>query len=177
MELDRSERKPRWRKAWSWAWQIGLVVLVYALFSAWQERRSVTEGEPAPAFELSTLDGQRISSAELRGKRVLLHFWATWCGVCRAEISSLKALEQSLPDDTRLFSVVANSDELETVRAFVREHDIRYPVLLADAATLRRFGVRAFPTNYYLDEQGRVSDVTVGLSTRWAMRLRLHLAD
>ena len=171
------KRGARWRSGWSWALQIGAVVLAYAAFSAWQERRSVAEGQPAPAFVLSALDGRQISSADLRGKRVLLHFWATWCGVCRAEISSLKALARALPDDTRLLSVVADSDELETVRAFVREHDIRYPVLLSDAATLRRFGIGAFPTNYYLDEQGRVHDVTVGMSTRWAMRFRLHLAD
>jgi hypothetical protein len=93
------------------------------------------------------------------------------------EFGSLNALAASLPDDALLVSVVVDADDPKALRRFVREHGIGYKVLLADRDTLQRFGVSAFPTNYYLDEQGRIRDVTVGMSTRWAMQLRLWLAD
>jgi thiol-disulfide isomerase/thioredoxin len=106
---------------------------------------------------------------------VLVHFWATWCGVCGLELGSLNALHARLPANTTLVTVVADGADREHIERFVKEHDIRYPVLIADEEAMQRFAVKAFPTNYYVDETGVVESVTVGMSTRWAMWLRLWM--
>jgi peroxiredoxin len=162
----------RWR---SRIVQALLLIAVYVGISAWQERSTVSTDGPAPALHGVTLDGRQLSLAQLRGQSVLVHFWATWCGVCRLELDSLNALHQRLPAGTVLLSVVADGADRAHLQAFAKQHDIRYPVLVADEAALQRYGVRAFPTNYYVDEGGVIQDVTVGMSTRWAMWLRLWL--
>jgi thiol-disulfide isomerase/thioredoxin len=162
----------RWRGR---AVQALILVGAYVAISAWQERSTLSTSGDAPTLQGVTLDGRELSLAQLRGKAVLVHFWATWCGVCRLELGSLNALHERLPANTVLLSVVADGADRAQLQAFAKEHEIRYPVLVADEDALQRYGVRAFPTNYYVDESGVIQDVTVGMSTRWAMWLRLWL--
>jgi peroxiredoxin len=171
--VRRTANAKRWRGR---AFQVLLLVGIYLAVSAWQERDTLPTERRAPPLRGLTLDGRELSLEQLRGNAVLLHFWATWCGVCRMELSGLNSLHARLPQNALLISVVADDQDRASLQDFVREHGIRYPVLVADAAALERFGVRAFPTNYYLDEAGMIRDVTVGMSTRWAMWLRLWLA-
>lgn len=151
---------------------VGIVLAV----SAWQTRHLVSPGTPAPDFELEALDGTRTSLASLHGKRVLLHFWATWCGVCRQELPALNAVQGHLGADETLLTIVADSEDREGLRKFVAEHGIRYPVLLATPELLRAFHIDAFPTNYYLSPEGIVRSRTVGMSTRLSFRARLALS-
>jgi hypothetical protein len=72
-----------------------------------------------------------------------------------------------------LWSVVADGTDRAQIERFVREHDIRYPVLLADEATIECFRVSSFPINYYFDANGNLEQATVGMSTRASMWLRL----
>jgi peroxiredoxin len=168
--------RPRWRRVLGWALEASFVVAVYLAVSTWQTRHLVDESTPAPDFSLRTLDGESVSQNSLRGKRVLLHFWATWCGVCRTELSTLDRVYARLGPDEVLLSVAADSDDPERLRAFVREHGIRYPVLLADARVLEDYRVDTFPTNYFLDKDGTVEDRTIGMSTRWGLSARLRYA-
>ena len=153
--------------------ELGLVAALYLGVSAWQRRHLLSTEVSAPELRLLGLDGREHALGDLRGKAVLVHFWATWCGVCKMEISSLNSLQRNLPEDTVLWSVVADGTDRALIQSFVREHDIRYPVLLADEATVQRFRVTSFPTNYYLDESGTLKQATVGMSTRASMWLRL----
>ncbi len=164
------------RRTLRWALELGLVIGIFLAINAWQTQNHLSDA-PAPAFELAGLDGTRTSLESLKGKRVLLHFWATWCGVCKLELSSLNAVYDGLAEDEALITVVADSDDKEALTRFIREHELRYPVLLADEAVLSNYRVSAFPTNYFIDEGGEVSSVTVGLSNRIAYRLRLALAS
>ena len=163
-------RAQRWRNL---AVQALILVTVYVGINAWQGRHTLSTDGPAPALAGVTLDGRQLSLAQLRGKSVLLHFWATWCGVCNLEHGSLNALHASLPKDSVLVSVVADGADREHLERFVKQHEIRYPVLVSDEGAIRRYAVSAFPTNYYVDEAGQIQSVTVGMSTRWAMWLRL----
>lgn len=151
---------------------IGAILAV----SAWQTRNLLSTDVPAPAFELPALDGSRVSLASLHGKRTLLHFWATWCGVCRQELSALNAVQDGLSGDEALVTIVADSDDVEHVRQFTREHGLRYPVLLATPEVLRDYRIGAFPTNYYVAPNGIVRSRTIGMSTRWSFRARLALS-
>lgn len=142
--------------------------------SAYQTRDHVAR-QPAPDFTLADLAGNRVSLSAYRHKKVLLHFWATWCGVCRAELPSLRSLHSALDDDEVLITVVDDSDDVAAVRAFVREHELSYPVLLGTDQLRRAYRVRSFPTNYYVNGDGSVQSSTVGLSTRLGMALHLLL--
>jgi hypothetical protein len=76
-------------------------------------------GKPAPDFELKDLQGQSVKLADLRGKVVLLNFWATWCGPCRQEIPHLEKLYQTYKEKGLVILGVDNEDNIETVRQFV----------------------------------------------------------
>lgn len=174
-----TQAKPRvpWRsRALRIALEVGLVVAVYFGISAWQGRKLLGTSSPAPAFSLRSLDGKQVALAELRGKRVLLHFWATWCGVCRQEHGALNAVQAGLGPDEVLLSVVADSEDPEAVRRYAAEAGIRYPVLLADARVVRDYRVSAFPTNYFVAKDGTIAGQTVGMSTRFGMNARLGCA-
>lgn len=140
--------------------------------SAYQTRNHVAR-EPAPDFTLADLDGNQVSLSSYRHKKVLLHFWATWCGVCRAELPSLRSLQRSLGPDEVLLTIVEDADDVAAVRGFAREHDLTYPVLLGTDEVRRAYRVRSFPTNYYVSGDGSVRSSTVGLSTRLGMALHL----
>jgi peroxiredoxin len=157
--------------------EVGLVVGLYFGLSAFQERHLLRAHTSAPSFELRALDGRRISLESLRGKRVALHFWATWCGVCRREQGALNAVSSELAGDEALYTIVADSDDPERIRHFVADEKIHYPVLLASDDVLASFHVGAFPTTYYVNRDGTVGGHTVGMSTRYAIRARLGLLD
>ena len=72
--------------------------------------------------------------------------------------------------------MVADSEDPARIRSFVKEHDIRYPVLLGNDAVLAAYHVSAFPTNYVISPNGRVSDTTVGLSTGFGLSTRMGCA-
>jgi peroxiredoxin len=157
--------------------QAALLVLVYVGISAWQTRGHLASGAAiAPDFQLQSLAGPSVRLADLRGKSVVLHFWATWCDVCKLEIGSLNALSRALKPDQVLISVVADADDAARVRAFVGEYGINYPVLLADDRVISAYAVGAFPTTYFLTPDGKIASTSVGLSNRFAYRARLGCA-
>lgn len=171
-----AKRKASRSRTTGWVAQAALLVLVVIAVSTWQTRKHLSGGSPAPAFALRKLDGGEVRLADLHGKRVLVHFWATWCGVCKLEPGALNAVHDDLGPDEVLLSVVANSEDLEEIRRFVKEHEIRYPVLLADDAVLRAYRVGAFPTNYFIARDGTISASSVGLTTRFALSARMGCA-
>ena len=114
-------------------------------------------GRPAPGFDLERLDGSRVRLAELRGKTVLIDFWASWCPPCVLEIPELNALYAAHPRDA--FEIVAISLDdgpRDEIAAWVLEHDIHYPVALGDFDLARKFGAEQFPYHVLIDADGRV---------------------
>jgi peroxiredoxin len=171
----RDEARSRFAGARRWAIEIAVVVGLYLALTAYQGRHLLHAQSAAPPFELTALDGRRVSLESLRGKRVALQFWATWCGVCRREEGALNAVAKTLDRDEALYAVVGDSDDVEKVREFVAREHIDYPVLLGTSDVLAAYHVEAFPTTYYLDADGRVGSRTVGMATRYSMRARLGL--
>jgi peroxiredoxin len=167
--------RPR-RRPYRWILDVLIAIILVVGISAYQQRHLLGTGERAPSFDLQALDGTRASLEDLAGKVVLLHFFATWCTVCRQEHAALNALNEQLAEDVAVLSVVVDTDDRAALQSYVQREALEYPVLLADEATLAAYRIRSYPTNYYLDRRGAIRGRSVGLSTRWAMRLRLMLA-
>ncbi len=174
---DSPPPEPRPRRRLRWLIELGLVVVVYLVVTGWRERHLLATGSSAaPAFSLVDLDGHRVSLADLRGRSVMLQFWATWCGVCRREFGAMNAVERGLSPDQRVYAIVADADDPARIRRFVAEHHIEYPVLLGTDAVLRAYRVSVFPTTYIIGPDGRVAGHTTGMSTRWGLETRLGCA-
>lgn len=177
VEPTKSEREkpPLRRRARRWVLEIAVVLGVYLAVSAWRERDMPPTRDPAPPFTLTSLDGRHVSLADLAGKTVLLHFWATWCGVCKLEIPTLDSIHHGLDEDEVLLAVVASNDAAE-VRSFASEHALEYPILMANSDILSAYGISAFPTNFIIDPEGLIQHKSVGMSTRLGLGARMSCA-
>jgi thiol-disulfide isomerase/thioredoxin len=126
--------------------------------------RFVRNPDPAPPFALKDLAGKPLSIAALRGKVVLLNFWATWCKPCRAEIPDLIDLQTKYAGKLQVVGLSVDDDAPEGVQKFVQEFGINYPVALAPPELRESYGgIPALPTSFVLDTEGRVVQKHTGL--------------
>jgi thiol-disulfide isomerase/thioredoxin len=127
--------------------------------------RFVKNPDAAPAFQLNDLNGKPVSLAEARGKIVLLNFWATWCGPCRAEIPDLVDLQKRYADKFEIIALATDEDDPDEVRRFVLQSGINYRVAMSSDAVRRDYGgIAALPTSFVIDPQGRIVQKHVGLN-------------
>ena len=128
--------------------------------------RFFREPKPAPAFTMTDLDGREISPASLRGKVVIVNFWATWCGPCRAEVPDLVALQDKYRDTLQVIGISEDEGGVEVVKRFAAEHKINYPVVMMTPEIEQRYpGISALPTSFILDREARVVQKHVGMLT------------
>jgi thiol-disulfide isomerase/thioredoxin len=118
----------------------------------------------APPFNLVNLDGGEVSLESLRGRTVVLNFWATWCGPCRAEIPGFRSFSEDHPDISVLGIAVDGSPE--DLRAARKRLGITYPVLVADKPTLSAYQVETLPTTVIVGPDGQVKVAHVGIMTQ-----------
>jgi len=168
----------RARRRWWVRWGVDLAVLALVLtaVAAWQARHLPGSGAPAPDFTLRTLSGDTVQLESLRGRPVVLAFWAPWCGVCKAESSNLSLLRRLAGDSAHVLSVAVAYEDEEDVRRFAREHTVDYPVLLGgEDAIQREWRVNSFPTVFFVSPEGRVERAVVGYTTLLGLSWRLLL--
>ncbi len=120
-------------------------------------------GQPAPGFSLETADGGQIRLDDLRGKVVLLNFWATWCVPCRTEMPEIERAYQTYqPRGFEVLAIDVQEGPAE-VQAFMSELELSFPALLdRDAAVSRLYLARALPSSFLIDREGVVRYVKVG---------------
>jgi thiol-disulfide isomerase/thioredoxin len=119
----------------------------------------------APAFRLPALDGGEVALSELRGRPVVVDFWATWCPPCIRQIPVLNSFHEAHGDAVEVLGIAVDVQGRSVVAPFAAEHGIRYRVLLGDEALAQRYGAFGFPTLFFIDAEGRVDSVHTGVAS------------
>jgi thiol-disulfide isomerase/thioredoxin len=142
----------------------GIILVGGAAYLAWRYRpspdvpviRFASNPEPVPALVIHDLSGKITSMNDLKGKVVLVNFWATWCPPCRIEVPELIKLQETHRDRLQIIGISQDEDR-EEVQAFVEKNGINYPVIMATPEVTAAFGgVPALPTTFVVDTEGRV---------------------
>jgi thiol-disulfide isomerase/thioredoxin len=129
---------------------------------------SITKSGIAPDFTLETLDGKSMSLSELRGKAVLLNFWATWCGPCKIETPWLVELQKEYGSQgLQVIGVAMDDSGKDDIAKFAQEMGVNYPVLLGKEAVGEEYGgVPALPESFFIGRDGKIVDRIIGLKGR-----------
>ena len=122
------------------------------------------EGAEAPDFTVEMIDGSKVALSELRGKVVLLNFWATWCPPCRQELTRVqKDIIDRFAGKEFVFLPVSRGEKRETVEAFREKTGYTFPMGLDSARTVYdRYASNYIPRNFLIDKEGKVVLATVG---------------
>ena len=120
----------------------------------------------APDFTLPTLDGDEITLSDLRGRPVLINFWATWCPPCRFEMPAMQRVYEQYKDQGFVILAVNYRESADQVKPFVEELGLTFPVLLDETGNVAtQYRVIGLPSSYFVDKEGRVQTVQVGAMT------------
>jgi len=137
----------------------------------YQTRHAATG--PAPPLAGLGLHGESLSLDGLRGSPVLVHFWASWCPVCRLEQSSIDAIAKDYP----VLTVALDESSASEMLQFLHEQQVDYPVIIDQEGDMAAaFGVRGVPSSFIVDADGNIDFISVGYTTEAGLRLRLWLA-
>lgn len=120
---------------------------------------------PAPVLALKDLDGQLHDLASLKGKVVLVNFWATWCPPCRREMPSMDRLARKLAGTPFVVLAVDIGEDADTIHTFIGQLDATpsFPILLdPHARIMQTWKISGLPTTYLIDPQGRIAYSAVG---------------
>ena len=137
-----------------------------------QPGQGLQPGAPAPGFALQLDDGRFTTLDALKGRPVVINFWATWCGPCRLEMPELVAVAAANPE---LVLLGANVQETRAqVEPFAAEFAMNFPVLLDPDGRLRQlYQVRGLPMTFFVDREGRIASIYAGALTPAALQERL----
>ncbi|MBI4430034.1 MAG: TlpA family protein disulfide reductase [Ignavibacteriales bacterium] len=124
--------------------------------------------EKAPNFSLKLSNGKSLTLSKLKGKVVLLNFWATWCGPCRAEIPGfLEVYEKYKAKGLEIVGISLDETGWQDITPFVKRHNISYPIVVGDQKVVKAYGdIYGIPTSFVIDKKGFIVDKHVGLLTR-----------
>ncbi len=136
---------------------LGLLALLASAFLLPNGGRP-QEGDPAPDFTLTLLDGTKISLRDLRGQVVVLNFWASWCDPCRKEAPDLQKAWEMYKDKGVVFMGVSHKDAEDASRAFVQEFGLTYLNGIDPRGRISRaYGLTGVPETFVIDAEGRVA--------------------
>jgi peroxiredoxin len=125
----------------------------------------ITKGASAPDFELKDLDGKPVRLSSLKGKAVVLNFWATWCGPCKIEMPWFVELQNEYgPQGFQIVGVAMDDSSKEDIAKFAKDMGVNYPVLIGKEAVGDEYGgVPALPESFFISRDGKILDKFIGL--------------
>ncbi len=155
---------------------VALVVTVMLVFGyKMAERAPVAAKEPtgagtvAPDFTLKSIDGKTVKLSDLKGKAVVVNFWATWCQPCKIEMPWFVELQKKYgPEGLQILGISADEDASnEDLSKFTQDLGVNYPILLSEEKVEREYGgIQFLPVTVYIDRDGKIVDKAFGLKGR-----------
>jgi len=169
-ESNSSRRKRRWEIVMLISLLAGIVWTVFsrvpsAIGAPLSSSPIPREGFLAPDFTLDTLQGEKVTLSHLRGKIVVVNFWATWCLPCRKETPALeKAYDQYKDSGMVILGVnLADQDSVSEVESFVQEFKLTYPILLdQDGSISNLYQIEGLPMTFFINREGIIRTLVVG---------------
>src|SRR5579863_3530163 len=172
--------------------QVAAIALlaIFTVFITWRAKTvetrfaedhgsSALQDKTAPNFSLESLDGHIVALADYKGKKkLIIAYWASWCGPCRLEMPSLRRFYETYHNANSDFEVLAISvDENErAAQAYAQEEKLPFPVLLdPHSQAADAFSVDAIPANFVIGKDGKVTYASTGLDQALEVRLALQL--
>jgi peroxiredoxin len=145
-----------------------LPMLVVALAIGVPATAFAQTGQKAPDFSLKTVDNKDVTLSELKGKVVLINFWATWCGPCVREIPDfLEVYDDYKEKGFEIIGVSLDRGGWKTVTPFVEKMKMTYPVVMGNGEVVKDYGnFNAIPTSFFVDKNGIVVDQHTGTMTK-----------
>jgi cytochrome c biogenesis protein CcmG, thiol:disulfide interchange protein DsbE len=132
-------------------------------------------GKPAPDFALKSLDGSTVSLSDLRGKPLMVNFWATWCPPCKEEMPVFQAAYEKYRDQGFEFVGIDMKEDERTVRNFVEEGGYTWTFLLdTTGQASNSYRVSAVPTTYFIDREGIIQGMFLGAISKSVLESRLQ---
>lgn len=120
--------------------------------------------KPAPDFTLEDADGKSVTLSSLKGRVVLLNFWATWCGGCKVEIPWFVAFEKKYTNrGLAIVGVSMDDDGWKSVRPFLAQHEVNYPIVIGNDNLGKQFGLKSMPMTLLIDRNGKIAATHAGL--------------
>lgn len=143
---------------------VPIIFIVLLAMRLWQTNNSEQRAAgAAPTFAFTTFDGESISLADLRGKGVVLNFWASWCDPCREEAIMLEQAWQQEKANGIVFLGLDYLDQEPSAQAYLAEYQISYPNgpdLQSKAA--RDYGIKGVPETFFIDPNGKIAYMVIG---------------
>jgi thiol-disulfide isomerase/thioredoxin len=149
-----------------------LVLFLFAVCNA----QSI-QPQKAPNFSLKSYDGKIVELAKLKGKVVIVNFWATWCPPCRAEIPDfIKVYDAYKSKGLEIVGIALDEDGWPKVKPFAEKNKINYPVVLGNAEVVQQYGgIEGIPTTFIVDKKGNIVDRQVGMLTKSMLEQKIRL--
>ena len=138
-------------------------ILACALFAGCTDKKKEGATAAAPDFTLQDISGKKVRLADLKGKVVLIDFWATWCPPCRAEIPAIERLHaQYGSKGLTILAISLDEGGWDGVQSFAKEHKISYTVLRGTEDVSGKYMVRLIPSMFLIDKQGNIKKQYMG---------------
>lgn len=135
-----------------------IVAVLFVMCPFLQSQSTPKIGQPAPDFTLVDATGSPVKLSSLKGKVVLLDFWATWCTGCKKEIPWFAEFQKTYgAKGLAVVGVSLDEGGWNVVKPFLAEHDVPYRMLLGNDATAQRYGITSMPDTFLIDRQGRMA--------------------
>lgn len=127
----------------------------------------INKGQYAPDFTMETLDGEKLTLSDLKGKKVILNFWATWCPPCKKEMPHLQKYYEKNAKDENVEIVAVNltyySQTIEQVEEFAKSYDLSFPIpLMEDSKIGETYEILTIPSTFFIDTEGRIQHQVLG---------------
>jgi len=161
--------KKRWIK---WTLEILFFVLLYLILRGYMQR-DIISGQ-APAIKATTIKQQAFDLHPDAGKPILVHFWATWCGVCRLEQDSI----ESLSKDYNVITIAMRSGSDDELKEYLKDNELSFRVINDEFGDIvKAYGIGGVPASFVVNGKNEIEFSEVGFTSSWGLRFRLWLSE